>query len=57
MEGQGLYRYKKTNDVYDGLWAGGLKQGAGAYEFGEDKVSPSHGANANDHDICVVLLV
>lgn len=57
MEGQGLYRYKKTNDVYDGLWAGGLKQGAGAYEFGEDKVSPSHGASANDHDICVVLLV
>ena len=29
MNGQGLYRFKKTGDVFDGTFVDGLKEGKG----------------------------
>eukprot|EP00622_Pseudochattonella_farcimen_P002660 FR737637.1.p1 GENE.FR737637.1~~FR737637.1.p1 ORF type:complete len:226 (+),score=34.92 FR737637.1:1-678(+) len=37
MNGQGLYRFKRTGDVFDGIFVDGLKEGKGTYEYGEDR--------------------
>ena len=37
MDGEGTYKYAKTNDIYSGAWVAGIKSGQGVYEYGADK--------------------
>lgn len=36
MEGSGSFEYKKTADIYSGLWLKNKKHGEGIYQFGKD---------------------
>lgn len=36
MEGNGTYDYKKTGDIYSGLWLKNKKHGEGIYQYGAD---------------------
>ena len=37
MHGTGTYKYKKSSDIYSGLFVEGAKDGKGTYEFGKDQ--------------------
>lgn len=36
MQGSGTYTYKKSGDIYSGMWENNLKHGQGTYEYGAD---------------------